>query len=105
MSAIVLGVICGLAFGVIDALVMIPLKYENRRKRIEAISAAFLERFMIGFLIPNMELGIHMAIVGTIVGLGLSLPSAIITRAYAPIVGIGAIGGMIIGFVANAVLF
>jgi hypothetical protein len=104
MSKIVLGVICGLVFGIIDVLVMIPLKYENKRKRIEAMSSAFLERFMIGFLIPNIDLGIHPAITGMIVGLGLSLPSAIITRVYAPIIGIGVIGGVIIGFIANAVL-
>ncbi|MFH1896423.1 MAG: hypothetical protein ABH814_03055 [bacterium] len=29
------------------------------------------------------------------------LPSAIIARAYAPIIGMGAIGGLIIGFVAR----
>ena len=104
MSEIVLGVICGLVFGIVDVLVMIPLKYENKRKRIEAMSSAFLERFMIGFLIPNIDLGIHPAITGMIVGLGLSLPSAIITRVYAPIIGIGVIGGVIIGFIANAVL-
>jgi hypothetical protein len=104
MSKIVLGVICGLVFGIVDVLVMIPLKYENKRKRIEAMSSAFLERFMIGFLIPNIDLGIHPAITGMIVGLGLSLPSAIITRVYAPIIGIGVIGGVIIGFIANAVL-
>jgi len=104
MSKIVLGVICGLVFGIVDVLVMIPLKYENKRKRIEAMSSAFLERFMIGFLIPNFDLGIHPAITGAIVGLGLSLPSAIITRVYAPIIGIGVIGGVIIGFIAKAVL-
>ena len=104
MSEIVLGVICGLVFGIIDVLVMIPLKYENKRKRIEAMSSAFLERFMIGFLIPNIDLGIHPAITGMIVGLGLSLPSAIIIRVYTPIIGIGVIGGVIIGFIANAVL-
>jgi len=104
MSKIVLGVICGLVFGIVDVLVMIPLKYENKRKRIEAMSSAFLERFMIGFLIPNIDLGIHPATIGAIVGLGLSLPSAIITRVYAPIIGIGVIGGVIIGFITKAVL-
>ncbi len=101
MSKITLGIICGLAFGIIDVLVMIPLKYENGRKRNEAMSAAFLERFMIGFLIPNVNLGIYPALIGLLLGTGLSLPSAIITRAYAPIIGIGAIGGLIIGFLVK----
>ena len=98
MNKIILGTICGLVFGVIDVLVMIPLKYENSRKRTEAMSAAFIERFMIGFLIPLVDLRMPQFATGLILGLSLSLPSAIITRAYAPIIGIGAIGGLIIGF-------
>ncbi len=104
MNRIILGTICGLVFGVIDILVMIPLKYENNRKRIEAMSAAFIERFMIGFLIPNVNLGIHPVLIGVILGFSLSLPSAIITRAYAPIIGIGLAGSIIIGFIVKAVL-
>jgi len=104
MNKILLGTICGLVFGIIDVLVMIPLKYENNRKRNEAMTAAFLERFMIGFLIPNVNLGIHPALTGLLLGAGLSLPSAIITRAYVPIIGIGIVGSVIIGLVTNAVL-
>jgi len=104
MSKIILGTICGLAFGVIDVLIMIPLKYENSRKRNEAMSAAFIERFMIGFLIPNVDLGIHPVLTGLLLGAGLSLPSAIIARAYAPIIGIGIVGSVIIGFIVKAVL-
>ena len=104
MNRIVLGIICGLVFGMIDVLVMIPLKYENNCKRNEAMAAAFIERLMIGFLIPNVELGIHPALTGLFLGVGLSLPSAIITRAYVPIVGIGAVCSIIIGFIAKAIL-
>jgi len=104
MNKIILGTICGLVFGIIDVLVMIPLKYESTRKRNEAMSAAFIERFMIGFLIPNVELGIHPALTGLLLGAGLSAPSAIITRAYAPIIGIGIVGSVIIGLITNAVL-
>ncbi|MHB1275884.1 MAG: hypothetical protein ACYCXQ_10790 [Candidatus Humimicrobiaceae bacterium] len=104
MNKIILGTICGMAFGVIDVLIMIPLKYENNRKRIEAMTAAFIERFMIGFLIPLIDLGVPQPVTGLILGFSLSLPSAIITRAYAPIIGIGAVGGLIIGFIVKAVL-
>jgi len=104
MNKIILGTICGLVFGIIDVLVMIPLKYENNRKRNEAMGAAFIERFMIGFLIPNMELGIHPALTGLFLGTSLSLPSAIITRAYAPIIGTGIVGSVIIGFIVKAIL-
>lgn len=104
MNKIILGTICGLIFGIIDVLVMIPLKYENNRKKIEAMTAAFIERFMIGFLIPNVSLGIHPVLTGLLLGFGLSLPSAIITRAYAPIIGIGIVGSIIIGFIVQTVL-
>ena len=104
MNKILLGIICGLVFGIIDVLAMIPLKYENNRKRNEALSSAFIERFMIGFLIPNVNLGIHPALAGLLLGSGLSVPSAIITRAYAPIIGTGIVGSVIIGFIVKAVL-
>ncbi len=104
MDAIWLGVLCGLGFGVVDVLVMLPMKMENRRKKIEAVTSAFIERFMLGFLIPNVSLGIHPITAGLLLGLTLSLPSAIITRAYAPIVGIGVAGGIIIGIITSAVL-
>lgn len=104
MNKIIFGTICGLVFGIIDVLVMIPLKYENNRKRNEAMSAAFIERFIIGFLIPNVDLGLQPVLTGLLLGAGLSLPSAIITRAYAPIIGIGIVGGIIIGLVTKAVL-
>ena len=104
MNKIILGTICGLVFGIIDVLVMIPLKYENNRKRSEAMSAAFVERFMIGCLIPNVDLGIHPALIGLLLGVGLSLPSAIITRAYVPIIGIGIVGSVIIGLIIGTIL-
>jgi len=104
MNKILLGTICGLVFGTIDVLVMIPLKYENNRKRMEAMSAAFIERFMIGFLIPNVDLGIHPVLIGLLLGFGLSLPSAIITRVYVPIIGIGIVGSVIIGLIIGTIL-
>lgn len=104
MNKILLGIICGSSFGIIDVLIMIPLKYENKRKRIEAMLSAFIERFMIAFLIPNVDLGIHPALTGLILGFSLSVPSAIITRVYAPIIGTGIAGGVVIGFIVNTIL-
>jgi hypothetical protein len=105
MNKVILGLILGLVFGVLDVLVMIPLPEKDKRKKAEAMISAFIERFMIGFIIPNLDLGIHPAITGLIIGTGLSVPTAIIIRVYVPIIAIGAIGGLILGFVTNAVLF
>jgi hypothetical protein len=105
MNSITLGIICGLVFGFIDVLVMLPMKVEDKRKKIEAMLGAFIERFMLGFIIPNIDISLHPIATGAILGLGLSLPTALIVRAYAPIIGIGILGGIIIGWITNMVLF
>ncbi len=104
MGSITLGIICGLVFGIIDVLIMIPMKVEDRRKKVEAMAGAFIERFMLGFIIPNINIGLHPVTTGALLGLGLSLPTALIVRVYAPIVGIGVAGGIIIGFITTLVL-
>jgi hypothetical protein len=103
MNRILLGLLCGLGFGIVDIILMLPMKFEDKRKKIEAILGAFLERFVLGFIIPNIQLGISPIITGGILGLGLSLPTSIITRAYIPINAIGIIGGIIIGLIVNFV--
>ena len=104
MDSISLGIICGLVFGIIDVLIMLPMKMEDRRKKYEALIGAFIERFMLGFIIPNISIGLHPIATGALLGLGLSLPTALIVRAYAPIIGIGVVGGIIIGLITMLVL-
>lgn len=104
MDNVTLGVICGVVFGLFSSLIMVPMKFENGREKWEALTSAFLDRFMIGLLVPNVTFGLDPLISGLILGIGLSLPSAIITRAYAPIIVIGAIGGLIIGYVTKVVV-
>jgi hypothetical protein len=102
MDAIILGLICGLFFGLISSLIMLPMKFDSKREKWEAISSSFVDRFMIGLIVPNVTFGLDPLISGLILGIGLSLPSAIITRAYAPIMVIGAVGGLIIGFITKS---
>lgn len=104
MTAVTLGLICGAVFGIIDVGVMLPMKMGDKRKKTEALVGAFIERFMLGFLIPTVVIGLNPILTGAILGLGLSVPTALITRAYAPIIGIGLVGGIIIGVITNAVL-
>jgi len=40
MNAITLGLICRTVFGVIDVAIMIPVKVETRRKKVEALAGA-----------------------------------------------------------------
>ena len=104
MDKITLGLICGAAFGVISVVIMIPMNLGDKRQKAESLIASFLERFMLGFLIPVADIGLHPILTGALLGLGLSVPTAVITRAYAPIIGFGLAGGLIIGVITNAVI-
>ena len=96
MSRITLGVVCGVAFGLLDAALMLPMSFPDKRT---ALTGAFLDRFAIGFLICVVELPLPGWASGLIVALLISLPSAVVTKAYGPILATGAIGGVIIGIV------
>jgi hypothetical protein len=96
VSRILLGILCGLVFGAIDTAIMLPMSFPDKRA---AITAAFIARFGIGFAIGAARLPWPGWAVGICFGLLLSIPDAIITKAYAPIIGMGALGGLIIGVI------
>ena len=73
------------------------MSFPDKRR---ALLAAFSSRFAIGFLAPLVALPLHGAVIGAIVGLFVSLPDAIVTKAYAPVIGIGTVGGAVIGWLA-----
>jgi predicted neutral ceramidase superfamily lipid hydrolase len=101
MSPIVLAIACGVGFGVVAVLLMLPMSFPNKRT---ALIAAFASRFAIGFLIPLVVMPIPGIAKGALVGLLISLPDAIVTKAYAPILIVGAAGGALIGWlVGNAI--
>jgi hypothetical protein len=99
MSRLILGILCGIVFGAISVAVMIPLKLEDKRT---AMSGAFVNRFAIGFVIGAATLPLPMWASGLLFGLLLSLPDAIITRSWIPILALGAIGGVVCGLVIGA---
>jgi hypothetical protein len=96
MNRVILGIICGLGFGLLDILLMLPMSFPDKRV---AITGAFFDRFAIGFLICVVDLPLPGWLAGLLVALLVSLPSAVVTKAYAPILGMGAVGGIIIGIV------
>jgi len=101
VTAISYGLLAGIAFGAISVGMMMPLQFPDKRA---ALLGAFLNRFAIGLLIPLVHLGVAGWILGLGLGILLSLPDAIITKAVAPILGVGAVGGTIIGWLANHVV-
>lgn len=96
MSKILLGIVCGLVFGIIAAAIMIPMKFEDKKA---AMTGAFVNRFAVGFTIGASSLPVPGWSNGLIFGLLLSLPDAIITKAWMPIITLGVMGGTIIGIV------
>ena len=98
MSPLTFGVLAGLAFGALSVAMMLPLQFPDKRS---ALLGAFINRFAIGLLIPVAQLPLPALIGGLALGLLLSLPDAIITKAFAPILGVGAVGGLIIGWLAS----
>jgi hypothetical protein len=94
MSRFVVGVLGGVIFGIVAVLSMLPLEFADKRA---ALTAAFLNRFAIGFAIGAAQLPWPGWSVGLTFGLLLSVPEAIITKAWAPIIGMGAVGGLMIG--------
>ena len=94
MSNPLWGVLGGVAFGCVSAGMMLPMSFPDKKA---AILGAFLNRFGIGLVIGCVHLPWPGWAVGLVFGLLLSLPDAIITKAYGPILVIGAIGGVLIG--------
>lgn len=98
MNTITKGVIAGIAFGVVSIIHMYFMKFADKTT---AMTASFISRFAIGFIIFNMELPVQGWIKGALVGVVLSLPDALVTKQYAPILGLGLIGGIICGLFAK----
>jgi len=98
MNPLIFGLLAGLAFGAIDVALMIPMEFPDRKT---AMLAAFFSRFAIGFLIPLVRMPIPSWAAGAVVGLLISIPDAIVTKAYAPILASGLLGGLLIGWAAG----
>jgi hypothetical protein len=95
LSNITSGLIAGAIFGVVSVGMMLPMSFPDKRS---ALLAAFLNRFAIGLVIGCVTLpGWPGWLIGLLFGSLLSLPAALVTKAYAPILIIGAIGGVVIG--------
>lgn len=98
MNRVTFGIVAGLVFGIVDVLLMIPLSLPDKKT---AMLGAFLSRFAIGFLIPVTYIGLPGWVRGMLVGALVSLPDAVITKAYAPIIIVGLVGGALIGQAAT----
>jgi len=98
MTNIIKGIIAGIIFGTVS---IIPMFFMTFGDKTRAITASFISRFAIGFVIFNLQLPIPNWLKGALVGFFLSCPDAIVTKQYIPILGLGLVGGIICGLFAN----
>ena len=98
MSRINLGIVLGLGVGIIDVLLMLPLSFPDKRA---ALLGAFCARFALGFFAATVRLPWSPVVTGILVGVLTSLPDALITKAYAPIMVTGVVFGAIAGSIVG----
>jgi len=95
MNRVLLGILCGILFGAIDASMILFGK--NPEKSTTVLLHAFVSRFVLGILAANVTFPLHPAVSGAIVGLLISLPEAIAMKSYAGILGTGLAFGALTG--------
>ena len=98
MTRVTLGLLLGVVIGGVDVLLMLPLNFPDKRA---ALLGAFCARFALGFLAANVRLPVSPILSGVVVGILTSVPDAVITKAYAPIMITGVIFGAIAGWIVG----
>ena len=102
MTNILWGIVSGVIFGAVSVVMMLPMSFPNKTA---ALLGAFVSRFGIGLVIGCVKMPWPGWAIGLLFGLLLSLPDAIITKAYAPILILGGLGGLIIGGLIHGWVF
>jgi hypothetical protein len=98
MTRVMLGVMLGVVIGAVDVLLMLPLSFPDKRA---ALLGAFCARFSLGFFAAVARLPLSPMMTGLVVGIVTSLPDAIITKAYVPIMATGIVFGLVAGFIVG----
>ncbi|MBI1745765.1 MAG: hypothetical protein HYR55_04160 [Acidobacteria bacterium] len=102
MQNILWGIISGVVFGAVSVGMMLPMSFPDKKA---ALLGAFVSRFGIGLVIGCVKMPWPGWALGLLFGLLLSLPDAIITKAYAPILIVGGLGGLFIGGLIHGWVF
>jgi hypothetical protein len=98
MTRVTLGLLLGIVIGLVDVGLMLPLTFPDKRA---ALLGAFCARFALGFFAATVRLPLSPVLAGVVVGVLTSLPDAIITKAYAPIMTTGVVFGSAAGWIVG----
>ena len=98
MTRELLGMLLGLGFANLDILMMLPFEFADKGT---ALLGAFCSRFALGFFVATVRLSTPPILTGLIVGVLTSLPDAVITKSYIPILGSGLLFGALAGWVVG----
>jgi len=98
MSRVLLGTVSGLVFGVIDVAIMLPMSFS----RFEGRDHGGFHRAVWDWLRSRAaQLPWPGWAAGLCFGLLLGVPDTLTTKAYAPIIGMGTLGGIVIGLLVH----
>jgi hypothetical protein len=81
MTPVIHGIVLGIVAGAISVALMLRTNFPDKRV---ALTGAFASRFLIDFFTATSELPLHPVLAGGLIGLLVSIPDAIITKAYVP---------------------
>jgi hypothetical protein len=89
----------GLIAAGVAVAVMLPLTFPTREDKRTALLAAAADRFFLGGLVGPVAVGLNLngLLVGAVLGIGLSIGSALVTKSYVPILVMGLVLGIGVG--------
>ena len=99
MNSLLLGVLCGIAFGIIDVLMTVFGNHPDVSRSM--LLQAFSSRLAIGVLGVNVSLEMDRFISGALAGILISLPDAFALHSYIGVLGTGVVFGAIAGWAAK----
>lgn len=99
MNTVLLGVLCGIAFGVADVLMTVFGNHPDVSRSM--LLQAFFSRLAIGVLGANVSLGMNQIMAGALAGMLISLPDAFALHSYIGVLGTGLVFGAVAGWAAK----
>jgi len=99
MNPVLLGMLCGVVFGVADVLMTVLGSHPDVNRSM--LWQAFSSRLAIGVLGANVSLGIDRVISGAVAGLLISLPDAFALHSYLGVLATGLVFGALAGWAAK----